>query len=199
MIAYLRGKILRIEQANCVVLSGDIGYRIFCSEATLLKKKIGDHSEFFIVHVVREQAEDLYGFLTQEELELFEHLTSVSGIGPKTAQNILNCASPEDIARAIIREDANILKQIQGIGSKTAERIVIELKSKAKVFAVWIASVSSDDDIRASSDSELADALGGLGYSTVEARQVLQALPKDTDSNIESRLKAALKELGKKK
>ncbi|MBI2645056.1 Holliday junction branch migration protein RuvA [Candidatus Uhrbacteria bacterium] len=198
MIAYLRGNILRIEQTNCIVCVEDIGYRVYCSEATLFKKNIGDTAEFFIFHVVREQAQDLYGFLTQKELELFEHLTSVSGIGPKTALNILNCASPEDIARAIIRGDASLLKQIQGIGSKTAERIVIELKSKAQGFSVWISSTDGERDMQGTSDSELMDALMGLGYSNMEARQAVHSLPKDIEQDIESRLKAALKGLGRK-
>lgn len=200
MIAYLHGTILRVEQASCVVRCGDIGYHVFCSGGVLLQKNVGDAVDFFIFHVVREQAQDLYGFSTHEELELFEHLTSVSGIGPKTALNILNCASPQDIARAIVRGDANVLKQIQGIGLKTAERIVIELKSKAQVFSVWISSSGNDEEsTQASSDSELADALVGLGYSVQEARQALQALPRDTEQDIESRLKAALKGLGKRK
>lgn len=200
MIAYLHGEILHIDQTSCIVRSGDIGYHVFCSGGVLLKKSVGDVVDFFIFHVVREQAQDLYGFSTHEELELFEHLTSVSGIGPKTALNILNYASPRDIACAIVRGDANHLKQIQGIGVKNAERIVIELKSKAKVFAVWISSSEGDEEnMHASSDSELAEALVGLGYSVIEARQALQTLPKDTEQDIESRLKAALKGLGKKK
>lgn len=199
MIAYLHGTILRSEQTSCIVRSGDIGYRVFCSQAALLKKNSGDTAEFFIFHVVRENSEDLYGFETHVEFELFEHLTSVSGIGPKTALAILNCASPQDIARAITRGDANLLKHIQGIGSKTAERIVVELKNKANVFAIWTSLEGSDSDARELSNGELTDALVGLGYTVAEARDALQSLPKDTEQDIESRLKAALKGLGKRR
>jgi len=199
MIAYLQGTILHSEQSSCILCTGDVGYKIWCSQATLLKKSIGEHAKFFIFHAVRENTEDLYGFETHEELELFEYLTSVSGIGPKTALNILQCASFQDVASAVVRGDANLLKQIQGIGSKTAERIVIELKSKAPLFAVWISSAGSDAGVHEVSDSELVDALMGLGYSSAEARFAVQSLPKESDANIESRLKAALKALGKRK
>jgi Holliday junction DNA helicase RuvA len=197
MIAYLQGTILHKDQSSCIVRASDIGYRVWCSQGTLLKKDVGDYAEFFIFHAVREHAEDLYGFETYQELDLFEHLTSVSGIGPKTALTVLQCASFHDVASAIARGDANILKTIQGIGVKTAERIVVELKSKAPIFALWVSS--AQHDACSASDSELIDALIGLGYSSVEARSTARNVPQGSEHNIESRLKIALQELGKRR
>jgi Holliday junction DNA helicase RuvA len=193
MISFLRGRILS-KAANYFILDvHDVGYQIFAGETFLNDLRVGNEAEIFTHHQVREEASDLYGFKTLEDLELFELLLTVSGIGPKSALGVLTIASAGDIKEAIIRGDANLLTKVSGIGKKTAERLVLELKSK--VIRTGGATLTANSAALTGSDE--IDALMSLGYSLSEAREALNLVDLAiTDSG--ERVKVALKKMSRK-
>ncbi len=184
MFAYIQGTIRIREATALIVCAGDIGYRIFVCDDVLSRAEKGDAIELFLFHYLRENSAELYGFRTYEEYEFFSLLLSVSGVGPKTALSVLRIASIKEIQDALSKGDATLLKKVSGIGSKTAERIVVELKEKFR-------GVSLDGSLRLE-DETIVDALLSLGYSQSQARKAAQALPSD-DGSIQDRLKEALK------
>ncbi len=192
MISFLRGKVMSKTLNYVIIEVANIGYQVFIGETFLNDLKLNTEQEIYIHHRVREEASDLYGFKTLEDLELFELLLTVSGVGPKSALGVLTIASARDIKEAIIRGDANLLTKVSGIGQKTAERLVLELKNK-----VLRSSVNSDKfGSTPLGSSDEIDALMSLGYSLSDARNALNALdPKIIDSG--ERVKAALKKMAK--
>ena len=189
MIGSLKGKIeLKTEKYILLDVQGT-GYKIFCSSSTL--EKVGDKGEqakVFTHLYQRENILDLYGFLSFEALEFFEILISVSGIGPKAALSVMMLAPVKTLKQAIASGQKTILTKVSGIGQRTAERIILELKDKVSAPIAGIQQLSSD--------SEAIDALVGLGYTINQARQALTEVP-DKVKNIEDRIKQALKLLGK--
>lgn len=173
MIAYLAGKILSIdlkEKAIVIVIPG-IGYKVSINTDTLSKIQIGQPIELFIHTAVRENDIALYGFAKKEELSFFEQLTSVSGIGPKTALEILN--TPLHITQnAIINEDADTLTKIKGIGRKTAERVIVELKTK--IVPKELSGLRTPSGI---AHEEVMIALEDLGYDRLQIMKNLSQLP----------------------
>jgi len=193
MIAYLRGRIINKSLNFAVLEVSGIGYQIFAGENFLNELKIGAEAEVYTHHQVREEASDLYGFKTLEDLELFTLLLSVSGVGPKSALGVISMASASDIKEAIIRGDANLLTKVSGIGKKTAERLVLELKTK--ILRSGSATLSSNSLSLVGSDE--IDALMSLGYSLSDARGAFNLIdPSLTDSG--ERVKAALKKMVKR-
>ncbi len=193
MISFLRGRVIHKGLNYALVETNNIGYQIFGGENFLNDLKIGQETEIFTHHQVREEASDLYGFKNLADLELFELLLTVSGIGPKSALGVLAIASSDDIKEAIIRGDANLLTKVSGIGKKTAERLVLELKNKvirsgASTAALNSGTLAGSDEI---------DALMSLGYSLIEARAALNLVdPSILDSG--ERVKEALKKMARK-
>lgn len=191
MIAYLRGKI-KFKGSNFVVVENQgLGYKVYVGLKFLNDYNDGEEVEIFIHEHVREDSDDLYGFSSLADLELFEKLITVSGVGPKTAVNLFTTLNSEDIRSAIINEDPARLKA-PGIGEKTAERIVLELKNK-------ISGLSGMDVKSKKQMSDDADALGALvslGYSTYQAKEALSQIPKDV-KDISEKVKLALKFLTK--
>ena len=193
MISSLEGKItLRAEKYIILEVNG-IGYKVWCGEKTLSKlPQIGSLVKLFTFLSVKETAWDLFGFLTIAEIELFELLISISGIGPKTAAGILSGASVDDLQEAIILGDETILARVSGIGKKVAQKIVIELKSKIKKL-----SKGSGDKFSMIDEIEIIDALVTLGYRISEAREAIKQVPLEV-KGVENRVREALKRLGKK-
>ena len=134
----------------------------------------------------------MFGFLTFDEIEMFELLISISGIGPKTAAGILSAATVEDLQEAIVLGDETILARVSGIGKKVAQKIVIELKSKVKKLAK-----GSGDKFKVADDIEIIDAIVALGYKVYEAREALKQVPADI-KGVENKIRETLKRLGKK-
>lgn len=191
MISFLRGKIIYKAGTYFILETNNIGYQIFASENFLNSVKQGEEKEVFTHHQIKEDASDLYGFNSIDDLELFEMLISVSGVGPKSALGVMNIASGEDIKDSIIRGDANLLTKVSGIGKKTAERLVLELKNKVVRL---VGGKISPLNVSVSLGSDEIDALVSLGYSIAEARDALNAVdPELQDSS--SRVKAALKKM----
>lgn len=190
MIGLLEGKI-EFRKTNYLILNvGGVGYKIFCSQSTLDKLPHESQKVKLFTHLIsKEGIFDLYGFLDFNQLELFELLISISGIGPKGALSILSVASVAALKKAIINEDKKILTKVSGIGSKTAERIILELRKKV--------SLSEDEEgIALLKDDEVIDALVSLGYSSSEARAALRKVPPEIKETTE-RVKMALKNLAK--
>lgn len=191
MIAYLKGKVINKTAGGVIINVSNIGYQVFIGETLGAEIKIGQEIEIYIHHHVREEAEDLYGFKSLEDLELFELLLSVSGVGPKSALAVISLAATNDIKEAIIRGDASLLMKVSGIGKKTAERLVLELKNKVVRLG---SNLILEGGVSSASFGDEMDALISLGYSFQEAREALNLINPDlTDSG--ERVKAALKKL----
>jgi Holliday junction DNA helicase RuvA len=192
MISFLRGRAIA-KTLNYVVLeTGDIGYRIYAGENLLNDLKVGAETEVYTHHHVREEADDLYGFRTAEDLELFELLLTVSGVGPKSALGVLSLATADDIKEAIARDDAGLLTKVAGIGKKTAERVVLELKNKiVRIGGAVTATLTGPGG------SDELEALMSLGYSLSEARSALNAVGSDVKDSGE-RVKEALKKMARR-
>lgn len=191
MIRELKGQLGRIEGNALVLFVGGVGYFVQSSPYTVGKVAGLDGELHLYVHThVREDQLALYGFLTQDELSMFELLLSVSGIGPKAGLSILAIADPKTIRTAIVNKDPSILTRVSGVGKKTAEKVIIELQNK-------VSSLDIVDQAEALADQEALEALTALGYTVTEAREALKQVPGEI-RNVGERLKLALKSLGKK-
>ena len=193
MIAYLSGKIIKKSDKDIILLVGGIGYQIYLPEKFLSKLENDRDLNLFIYHKQREDAQELYGFETYEEREFFLQLISVSGVGPKSAISVLSVAEVSDLSSAIVSGNADIFKRVSGIGSKTAERIVVELKNKLGVINI---KNSIEDFSNSNTDLEVFEALGALGFSDQDIRNVYKIIPKDLESSSD-KIKFALKTLKK--
>ncbi len=188
MIASLSGKIeLKTERYIILDVNG-VGYKIHSSPLALKELEKGQQSKLFIHLYSRENVLDLYGFLTFEELEFFELLISISGIGPKAALAVLSIASLKDLKASIASGQVGLLTKVSGIGKKTAERVILELKSKILAPGGDVKKLIADD--------EAVDALVSLGYSQHQVREALKKVPVKV-KGVEARVKGALKILGK--
>jgi len=193
MISYLFGKIKYKDNKSITLEINGVGYEVFVSEPILEKLKVDENKEFFISSYVREDTFSLYGFETQEEKIFFELLISVSGVGPKSALQTLSIAKLSEIKKAILRDDPSLLKKVSGIGTKTAERIVVELKNKLDNILI-----DKNEKIDLTSDGQTGafEALQSLGYSAQEIRNALRKVPNETENEDEI-IKQVLKLLGK--
>lgn len=187
MISHLSGIVCEKGARFAVVEVAGIGYKVWTNNDTLRRLKINGSAKLLTHHAVREDAEELFGFLEQEDLRLFELLLGVPGIGPKTALNILNVATAETLRRSITSNETAYLTKISGIGRKTAEKIILELKEKLG---------KSEEGTGLKEEVDALEALKSLGYSHSEAREALKAVPKEIAGTSE-RVKQALKLLGK--
>jgi holliday junction DNA helicase RuvA len=195
MIAAVRGVLEGRGADHALVAVGGIVLRVASSTTTL--RDLGEVGASVTLHThlhVREDALQLYGFKTLEELRLFETLLGVTGIGTRLALSILSFASPEQIQAAIVTEDTNLLSKVPGVGKRTAARIILDLRGKltAAVGAGAGAGLPADP-----ATNEVVEALQALGYTSAEAIQAVQALGEETrDLTPEQRVFAALRQLG---
>ncbi|OGH89456.1 MAG: Holliday junction DNA helicase RuvA [Candidatus Magasanikbacteria bacterium RIFOXYC2_FULL_40_16] len=192
MISFIKGTIHSVDKDNVVVqTTGGVGYKIFLSKNIVLKYLSGQEASFFTYLKVSDSALDLYGFENTEQKEFFELLLSVSGVGPKSAMNILNLGSIDDIKGAIARQDVKYLTTVQGMGQKTAERLVVELKNKIGKMEN-MAEITGDSQILA----DVIDGLASMGYGKEEAKDTVKSI--DTkNKTTEQVLREALKRLSK--
>lgn len=199
MIGFLRGKVAHLLPDYCLLDVGGVGYRVFIAAATRSRLKIGEEATLFTHLSVREDAMTLYGFYSQEEYNVFEQLISVSGIGPKVALGILSAITVDKLCAAIHGQQLTVLTKLPGIGKKSAQRLILELKDKLAAgsteelsFEIEGAPAISDDTI-----SEATAALVSLGYSQAEIDPVLRRAKEGMDSA--ALIRFALNEFGKKK
>lgn len=191
MISLLRGPIIETGSRFVVIDINNIGYKVYVTDNTLHILKIGNETTLWTYLVVREDALDLYGFTSPKEKSFFELLISISGIGPKSALNILSLVSIDTLTSSIRSGSVAHLVKVSGIGRKTAEKILLELKDK-------LGGIDSGGEISAgmSSDMDAIEALRALGYNADEAREALKKIdPSISDTG--NKVKAALKGLSK--
>lgn len=204
MLAYIKG-ILEIKTKGYIVVeAGGLGYKIYMPESTIAKAgNIGDKVQIHTFMRVREDDVSLYGFLTNEELRMFELLLSVSGIGAKGALGILSNITPSQFALAVISNDVAILKKVPGIGPKTAQRAILELKDKLKKdqeIAVAEGEEASNIEKVIKEDEKVAEAISALqvlGYSKREIVEALQNVEL-TSLSVEDIIRKGLDNLSKK-
>jgi len=188
MIALLKGKIELKKDKFIIIDVIGVGYKVYCPAPILEKLTLKQEVKLFIHLYHRENLLDLYGFLNTDELDFFELLISISGIGSKAALSILSIASIKDLKASIASGRVDLLTKVSGIGKKTAERVILELRSKILVSGSDVKKLVSDD--------EVVDALVSLGYTKYQVHDALKQVP-NRIKEIESRIKEALKILGK--
>ncbi len=191
MIEYIRGKIVTVNPSYAIVESGNIGYFINISLNTFSALKKDSEQQFFIHEIIREDTHALYGFLNDEERTIFRHLISVSGIGANTARLILSSMTPAELQEAIASGNVTLIKQVKGIGLKTAQRLVVDLKDK-------IGKLSADDNFLTISNNtikeEALSALVTLGFPKKQIEKTVEKiLVENTDISVENLIKEVLK------
>jgi len=197
MISYIKGKLSLIGENFVVLDVAGIGFRVFTSTQSLSQlPKINEEATLHTYLHIREDVMDLYGFATVSELNMFENLLSVNGVGPKAALSVLSVLSPSELALAIITDDAKQIKKAQGIGPKVAQRIIIDLKDKLKNSALIDEGITTSLS-PVSAQDEAVEALIVLGYTPQEAKNAVSSVKKEGLST-EDTIKAALSVLMKK-
>ncbi len=191
MISHLKGAVLLKSDQFVVIDVSGVGYKVYLSIATLheISKKQSGEVSLWTHLAVRENALDLYGFITQAEVGLFEMLIGISGVGPKSALAIMGVAMIDTLKIAIASGDTTYLTKVSGIGRKIAEKIILELRDKLGALAGESGSAGLREE------TDVIDALTALGYSSIEARDALKSIPKQIAGTSE-RIKEALKTLG---
>jgi Holliday junction DNA helicase RuvA len=190
MIAKLTGKIDLMHENYVIVDVSGVGYKVFVTVHALGQLAGKQNIELYIHTYVREDILALYGFVDISELEMFELLISISGIGPKAALGILAIADPKTISMAVLNEDSSILTRVSGVGKKIAQRVILELKNKIK-------DMPQHEKSQLETDSDAFEALVAMGYSVSESREALKLISNDI-KDVGERVKLALKSLGKK-
>jgi len=190
MIGRITGTLLGIEQQTALVDVGGVGYEIECPISTLCELPTVGETVTLLTHfVVREDAQLLFGFLTHDDRESFRILIKISGVGPKLAIGVLSGLSGEELAAAVERDDVATLTRLPGVGKKTAERLLVELRGR-------MTSAGHTQSLADSSPIEEA-VLGliALGYKETEARKAINALPKDPEATPETLIRSSLKQM----
>lgn len=191
MIARIEGQIVYIADKYIIVDVSGVGYKVALTTEMLTSAILNEKAAFWIHTAVRENSIDLYGFRSINEMSFFELLLDVSGIGPRGALGILGIAPIKTLKRAIATGDTGYLNKVSGIGKKTAEKIIIELRDKLKDYKN---EADTPENLR--DESDIVEALKSLGYSQNEAREALKQVP-STTLGTNARIKKALQILGK--
>ena len=200
MIGYIRGSIEEIEEWGLVIDRGGIGFRIFMPGALLAQQvRIGEEVKIFTYLHVKEDAMQLYGFFTKDDLEVFKLLLNVNGIGPKAALGVLSGLTADELRFAVLSDDAATIAKAPGIGKKTAQKLILELKDKFSLEEAFQSKLSHVQEKSAGSmqdgTGEAVQALVALGYSNTEALQAVRKVEGSGEMDTEESLKAALKQL----
>lgn len=196
MIGYLKGIIIDKNEKSILLLVNNVGYTVFIPEKELAFIKNGTESELFTELVVRENEMHLYGFLTREEREMFNILNEVSGIGPRSSISIISFMDINSLTRAVVNEDINMLVKLPGIGKKTAQRIILDIKEKLIKKGNYDSQKSQEGrfiDKDKEKISVVFDTLEALGYSNKEILNIIPELEKNQDLPEQDMIKIALK------
>jgi Holliday junction DNA helicase RuvA len=191
MFEYIKGSVISLTPAGIVIEAGDIGYLVHISLTTYSKLHGNEKAKLFLHQIIREDAHVLYGFFDQGERELFRMLISVNGIGANTAIMMLSSHQPDELQNAILSENVGLLKAIKGIGIKTAQRVIIDLKDKiGKIPAGDLLFRAVENPVRA----EAVSALEMLGFNKKAVEKLVdQVLTEQPAIAVESLIKLALK------
>lgn len=202
MIAYIKGEIAEIAEDNVVVETNHIGYNIKISSGTAqMLPGIGEDVKIYTYTYVREDAFLLYGFLTKDDLEIFKKLITVNGIGPKGGLAVLSVMSADDLRFAILSGDAKAIAKAPGIGSKTAQRVILDLKDKVSIEDTFVNKEAQSvaeglaGGTLIQARNEAAEALTALGYSASEALKAVKQVEMTEGMDSEEILKQALKKM----
>lgn len=190
MIGYLKGEVKEKTQDGVIIVTSGVGYSVGAPSSLSSKLNVGEEAEVYVYTHVREDALSLFGFENREDLDFFKLLLSVSGIGPKVALAISASAPTSKLKNSISKGDPSLLSAVSGVGKKTAEKAVVELKNK-------LGFVGSSEQIFEGEDTEeVYSALESLGFQKHEISDALSSLP-DNVENTDDKIKAILKGLGK--
>ncbi len=191
MIFQISGQASHIDDGFVVVTTGGLGYRIFMTPDAIAEvaKPVNQQTRKNVVtlwthHVIREDFQELFGFFTKAELNFFEMLLKVSGVGPKSALSIMSVAPIETLREAIARGETSYLVKVSGIGKKTAEKVIVELKDRI--------SATGDKETAFGEDIEVLEALRALGYSAEDGRSAIKKLPAEI-VGVQNRIRETLR------
>lgn len=190
MIATLEGRVAHKDSEFIILVVGGVGLEVFAPRTTIEKIK-GERAFLYTRLIVREDSLTLYGFASESERDLFDTFIKISGVGPKLAVTMLSSLSLDNIRSAVINERPEILTRVPGIGKKTAQKILFELKDKISVGLDAMPAADFDNI-----NADVMEALTSLGYSVIEAQTAVQSIPSDAPKNVEQRVLLALQYLG---
>ncbi len=198
MITYIKGELTEINDSNIIVECYGVGYEIMVPASIIPElPRIGDNVKIYTYQYVREDILDLYGFLTKDDLKIFKLLITVNGIGPKGALSILSVIRPDDLRLYVLSDDVKAIQRAPGIGGKTAQKLIIELKDKLSLSDVIDKSFDNAivSPVAGNARDEAIEALVSLGYSSSEAIRAVRDIPSGNDMDSEMLLREALKKL----
>jgi Holliday junction DNA helicase RuvA len=197
MIAFVRGRVAGLTLTSAVLEVGGIGLEVMCTPGTLAGLRTGQEATLPTSMVVREDSLTIFGFTDEDEKQTFEIVQTASGVGPKVAQAIVACLSPDDLRRAVASDDVKTLTRVPGIGNKGAQRIILELKDR--LGAPVVGSVAAAGPLDAPWRGQVHQGLVGLGWSTKDADQAIDAVaPEAGDApDVAALLRSALRALSK--
>ncbi|HZJ58118.1 MAG TPA: Holliday junction branch migration protein RuvA [Clostridia bacterium] len=198
MFAYIKGKLAEIHPQKVVLEVGGIGYEIKVSESIMSKLPgKGNQIKLHTYFNVREDTQELYGFFDMEEKSIFEKLITVSGIGPKVSMAILSVLTPTQLALAIVTDDIKTLCTAPGVGKKTAQRMVLELREKIDKEALMGRGEADFEDVAVDGHNEVIEALMALGYQPQDARFAFNAI-EDKDQDVSTLIRLSLKSMDRR-
>lgn len=199
MISYIRGELVAIEEEKVIVDVGGVGYGILMPKQSMgLLPMPGAKVKLHTYLNVREDAMQLFGFLTRDDLEIFKLVIGVSGVGPKYGLNILSALSPDELRFAVLGNDVKAITKAQGIGKKMAEKLILELKDKFDMEEVISQRLDTTENRQAAmgnAQTEAVQALVALGYGSTEALRAVKSVAGECDDSVEGILKQALKHM----
>ena len=201
MISYIKGELTEVFEDTVVVETNGIGYNIRVPGSVLDRlPSVGSSVRIYTYLYVKEDAMNLFGFLSRDDLSVFKLLLNVSGIGPKGALAILSTIGPDDLRFAVLSEDVKTISSAPGIGAKTAKRLIIELKDKLKLAEVFETALANKEKASSENDvllarNEAVEALVALGYASAQAMKAVQQVEDAEEKDSEQILKEALKKL----
>ncbi len=193
MISYIEGTIRDIDTKHvCVMTGSGVGYEVQLGKSDIEQLEEGQSTSFYIYTHVREDVLELFGFAQKSDKIMFEQLTSISGIGPRSALSILSLSGSEVLYEHVVKNNTAYLTQISGIGKKIAEKIVLELRDKLPKIAFDFNTAGGSDKVAQGADLEVFEALKAMGYSHKEAKDALDTIPPELTSTSD-KIKAALR------
>ena len=203
MISFIKGYVAETTENSVILETDSIGYEIFMTGTAIEEtSRMQDKIKIYTYFHVREDTMQLYGFLSRDDLEMFRLLLNVNGIGPKAAMGVLAAITADELRFAVLSDDVKTISRAPGIGKKTAQKLILELKDKLKLEDAFEKKLDHQEENHSLADTSLRDsrqeaveALTALGYSSTNALRAVRQVSEETGDDVEAILKAALKQL----
>ncbi len=203
MISFIKGYVAETTENSVILETDSIGYEIFMTGTAIEEtSRMQDKIKIYTYFHVREDTMQLYGFLSRDDLEMFRLLLNVNGIGPKAAMGVLAAITADELRFAVLSDDVKTISRAPGIGKKTAQKLILELKDKLKLEDAFEKKLDHQEENLSLTDTSLRDsrqeaveALTALGYSSTNALRAVRQVSEETGDDVEAILKAALKQL----